>query len=74
MMDACKWQYHELSNSKHLLEKMQQEYMEILDEIAADSVTDETAAMFCEVKKVLKQKMLLHQPEEMRIILTVILS
>jgi hypothetical protein len=53
MMDARQRRYGTLSQSEHLLEHMRQEYMEIVDEIAMDFMTDDK--LFREVQQVLKQ-------------------
>jgi hypothetical protein len=63
MKDAGHTQHGDFSNSKNLLKFRQQEYMEILDEVAVDSVIDETAAMFDQVKNVSNKFLLLHKPE-----------
>ena len=61
MKDAGQRRYGaEFSRAQHVLDHMQQEYMEIIDEIATQTVTDEK--LFLQVKEMLKHE---HEPARM---------
>jgi hypothetical protein len=61
MKDAGQRRYGaEFSRAQHVLDHMRQEYMEIVDEIATQTVTDEK--LFLQVKEMLKHE---HEPARM---------